>query len=100
MDAMLDNARLALPKEGLIALRDGGDTRITCLEGTLWVTQEGTIKDEVLEPGQSLVVRHPGLTLVTALVPAVVTLTSGATKHFAAPQARNWLGLQPRLGAR
>lgn len=98
MDATLYNARLALPKEGLIALRDGRNTRITCLEGTLWVTQEGTIKDEVLEAGQSLVIQYPGLALVTALVPAVVSLAAESKSiAYAARPRRHWLGLQARL---
>lgn len=97
MDATLQNARLALPKEGLLALRDGQNTRITCQEGTLWVTQEGTIKDEVLEAGQSLVIQYPGLTLVTALVPAVISLADEARSTAYAGRARRH---EPALQAR
>ena len=47
-----------------------GDRRgdvIKCLNGTLWVTQEGDLKDYVLEPGQDFWVTKPGIVVVQAL---------------------------------
>ena len=47
-----------------------GDRRgdvINCLNGTLWVTQEGDMKDYVLEPGQDFWVTKPGIVVVQAL---------------------------------
>jgi len=47
-----------------------GDRRgdvITCLDGTLWVTQEGDLKDYVLETGRSFWVTRPGTVVVQAL---------------------------------
>lgn len=75
MDISLKGTRFALARDGLIALRDARGARITCLEGALWVTQEGSIKDEVLAPGQTLRVRHDGTTLITALAPSVLLLS-------------------------
>jgi hypothetical protein len=47
-----------------------GDRRgdvITCLNGTLWITQEGDLKDYVLESGRTFWVTRPGMVVVQAL---------------------------------
>ncbi len=47
-----------------------GDRRgdvITCLNGTLWITQEGDFKDYVLEAGRSFWVTRPGEVVLQAL---------------------------------
>ena len=47
-----------------------GDRRgdmLSCLSGTLWVTQEGDMKDYVLEAGQNFWVTKPGSVVVQAL---------------------------------
>jgi hypothetical protein len=40
---------------------------ITCLNGTLWITQEGDFKDYVLESGRSFWVTRPGSVVLQAL---------------------------------
>lgn len=45
---------------------------LLCLEGSLWITQEGDIHDYVLEAGDAFLVTLPGLVLVRALKPARV----------------------------
>ena len=47
-----------------------GDRRgdvISCLNGTLWVTQAGDMKDYILEPGQDFWVTKAGNVVVQAL---------------------------------
>ncbi len=47
-----------------------GDRRgdvITCLNGTLWITQEGDFKDYVLESGRSFWVTRTGPVVIQAL---------------------------------
>ena len=41
-----------------------------CLQGSMWVTQEGDIRDYVLEEGDAFLVTLHGLVLVRALTPA------------------------------
>ena len=43
---------------------------IYCLKGSIWVTQEGDIRDYILEAGDAFLVTLPGLVLVRALKPA------------------------------
>ncbi len=40
---------------------------ISCQNGTLWVTQEGDLKDYVVEAGKSFWVTKPGTVIVQAL---------------------------------
>ena len=44
-----------------------GDQRamcIQCLDGRLWITQQGDAEDYLLAPGESFIVTHPGQVLV------------------------------------
>jgi hypothetical protein len=47
-----------------------GDRRgdvISCLNGTLWITQQGDLRDYILEPGQDFWVTRSGTVIVQAL---------------------------------
>jgi len=47
-----------------------GDRRgdvISCLDGSLWITQEGDLKDYVVESGKDFWVTKPGTVVVQAL---------------------------------
>ncbi|MDX2202725.1 MAG: DUF2917 domain-containing protein [Hyphomicrobiaceae bacterium] len=48
--------------------------RITCLEGTLWITQHHDSRDIVLTAGQSFVLDRPGLAVAFALQDTLLTL--------------------------
>jgi len=74
MKIELSTPTLALPRDGLIALRDAAGTRVTTLKGALWITQDHEAGDVILEEGQSFTVGRRGLTLVMALTPASLRL--------------------------
>lgn len=74
MQIEINRSNLRLARDGLVAIRDGRGTRIVCRAGSLWITQECDVKDAVITAGESLTVSHPGLTLVTALSAAELTL--------------------------
>ena len=67
MRLLLGQSKLALERDQLMSLRGGKGVRVACLTGALWITQEQARDDVILEPGQSLVVDHPGLTVIMAL---------------------------------
>jgi len=55
-----------------------GDRRrsvISCLEGTVWITQEGDAEDHVLRRGEHFNVSQPGLVLVEAIRDAFLRVT-------------------------
>ena len=74
MKIELGTSTLALPRDGLIALRNAEGTCVTSLKGALWITQDDEQGDVILEGGQTFTVDRPGLTLVMALTPASLRL--------------------------
>ena len=41
--------------------------RVECVSGSLWVTQDGDLRDIVLKPGESFAFDHKGDALICAL---------------------------------
>ena len=74
MTLELKSAALRLSRGQTLKLRDGLGSTICAREGTLWITEENSRKDVVLEPGQCFRVDRPGLTLVHAFADAQVSL--------------------------
>ena len=74
MQIHLDTSTLSLPLDGMLALRDAQGTRVACLSGTLWITEDHEHGDTMLEAGETFTMRRPGLTLVMALQPASLQL--------------------------
>ena len=57
-----------------MALDNAEGSRISARLGTVWVTFEGSIKDVILGPGESIIVARNGRTLVQALRQSFVTI--------------------------
>ena len=74
MNIALDSSTLHLERDGLIALRDGRGTRVTCVSGTLWITQDHDAHDNLIGAGETLIIDYAGLTLLTALEPTDLQL--------------------------
>jgi hypothetical protein len=74
MNIELDNSILSLAPDGMVALRDAQRTRVTCVSGSLWITEDSQGCDVILEAGDSFVLKRPGLTLIMALEPASLRL--------------------------
>jgi hypothetical protein len=91
MQLLLGQSSVNLDRDQLIAVRDGKGARVTCLAGSLWVTQEDAGEDLVLEAGRSAVIEHPGLTLIMALGPASVRVSDPATRSRFWDRVAGWL---------
>ena len=65
---------LQLARGQTLKLQDGVGSTICAREGVLWITEENSRKDVVLEPGACFRVAKPGLTLVQAFADASVSL--------------------------
>jgi hypothetical protein len=91
MKATLDTVSrqhvLDLAHEGLLAIRDGQSTRIRVQEGTLWVTEEGDVKDTVLGRGESYTLRRPGIAVLTALGATRIIVEGSAREQRSARHA-------------
>ena len=88
---------LDLADEGLLAIRDGRTSRIISLEGTLWITEEGEVKDTILRQGDTYTIRNAGLVVVTSLGASRITLEESQARPYAARRQAN--GDLPELAA-
>jgi Protein of unknown function (DUF2917) len=58
----------------VLALDDAKGVRIGTRTGTVWVTQEGRLQDDIIASGDTIIVANGGRTLVQALKPAWITI--------------------------
>jgi hypothetical protein len=70
MNIKLGRAGIRLESRQIVQLLDPAGTRVQCVCGVLWITQEGDGRDHIVAPGQSLTLDYPGLALVHALEPS------------------------------
>ena len=74
MKLELNSAALHLARGQTLKLTDSVGSTICAREGSVWITEENSRKDVVLEPGACFRVGKPGLTLVQAFADASVSL--------------------------
>ncbi len=68
---------LALEAGQVLSFDDVKGLRIRARTGTVWITQEGSRKDHIIGPGDTLVVAHHGRTVVQALNAAWISIGDG-----------------------
>lgn len=73
---MLLSVVLELPYDSLLPLHGAKGMTIACLQGALWITQDGNRNDVVLEAGASFEVIDAGKVLVLALRNARFSLSA------------------------
>lgn len=61
-----DRAGMELRREALLRLPAAAGTRITCLQGAVWITEDNLPRDTVLQAGQSYVTAGTGPVIVHA----------------------------------
>ena len=74
MKLELESGALRLARGQTLKLQDAVGSTICAREGTVWITEENSRKDVVLEPGYCFRVGHPGLTIVQAFADASLSL--------------------------
>jgi hypothetical protein len=74
MKLELASAALRLARGQTLKLTDSAGSTICAREGTVWITEENSRKDVVLEPGSCYRLGKPGLTLVQAFADASLSL--------------------------
>jgi hypothetical protein len=62
----IDNVAIELEPAQLLRLKGAAGVRILCRSGTVWVTQEGVLRDDFLRPGEALTLCSRGVTLAQA----------------------------------
>ena len=67
MNYDLNQAASVLNKGQLQRIEDGQGSRVFCISGCLWLTQQGSPRDIVLNAGDEATLSHEGTTIVMAL---------------------------------
>jgi hypothetical protein len=68
---------LALSAGQVLTLDDARGVRIRSRAGTVWITQEGSARDDIVGPGDAIVVARNGRTVVQALQSARISIADG-----------------------
>jgi len=74
MKLELASGSLQLARGHTLKLLDAAGSTICARQGTVWITEEDSRKDVVLENGACYRIGKPGLTLVQAFADASVSL--------------------------
>jgi uncharacterized cupin superfamily protein len=76
MDGYLVKGSIGMPRGSLLRIDDGAGMLVYVWEGELWLTQEGSRKDHMLQAGQWFRVERDGAALAHAFRNSVVSLSS------------------------
>ena len=79
---------VVLAKDQFISLNGAEGVRIASQRGSVWITQDGDLRDVVLQPGESVVLGRGTPAIVQAFEPALITIVDPAPRRSA---GREWL---------
>ncbi|MBI1943432.1 MAG: DUF2917 domain-containing protein [Betaproteobacteria bacterium] len=74
MNIEIASGALQLARGQTLKVRDGAGSTICARAGTVWITEENSRKDVVLQAGHCFRLQQPGLALVQAFADASVSL--------------------------
>ena len=80
---------IELEYRGIVPVENARGTRIDCLRGRIWITEQGCAADIVLEAGQSYDISRDGAAVVQALREALVAFRAPAV-----PQTGAWVAVR------
>ena len=99
MTANFDQARVELHCALFLRLVSAPGTTIVCVDGSLWITRDGSPKDVVLSPGQTYLVEDAARVIVTGLGPSQAWVSQPAAERRPATR-RSLASLIPLWGRR
>ena len=74
MKVEIENAAIELDPAQSLRLKGAAGVRIVCRSGTVWVTQEGVLRDDFLRSGEALTLHSRGVTLAQAMGRALISI--------------------------
>lgn len=74
MNIELSSGAVRLGRGQTLKVRDGAGSTLCAREGTVWITEQNSRKDVVLEAGQCYRLERAGMTVVQAFADASVSL--------------------------
>jgi len=66
--------RIHLQRGKFLRLHRSAGSTLTARAGSVWITEQDSVRDVVLRPGQSFTLARPGLALVEAFSDASLSL--------------------------
>lgn len=72
MNIKLNRVNVVLARDQILPVLDARGVKVTCVSGSLWITQDCDRRDVILESGDSFVMDHGGAALVSAMLPSVL----------------------------
>jgi hypothetical protein len=84
MLATLNLEPISLAARCLHRIENARGVQVTCVRGSIWITQERDARDIILAAGQSVVLDRPGLAVAFAFRDAVITVGGAAQLPAAA----------------
>ena len=68
--------RLELPGKSTMSLQGTKQgVTVQCFQGTIWLTQSGDARDNILSPGEAFTLQGRGLAVLQAMQDAVVSIS-------------------------
>jgi predicted ABC-type sugar transport system permease subunit len=74
MKICLDAATLDLAPNQMLAISGGVGMTVSCIRGSIWITQNNDRRDVVLAAGETFVVDRDGVALLSAMAPSKVAM--------------------------
>ena len=68
--------RLDLVRGNMVRIEDGRGMLVRVTSGSVWITEEGDTRDRFVSAGGRFRVESGGLTLISALAPRTIALSS------------------------
>jgi hypothetical protein len=92
MNIELNQNGICLKPNQLVTVRGGLGKTVVCHSGSVWVTQDGDLRDVILRPGESFTLDRKGPALLQAFAPGSISIAPAATQTRTARLAR-FLGI-------
>ena len=83
MNEFVVNGSMPLEQGGTLLIDEGREMLVYVWKGLVWVTQEGEGRDRVLKRGDWIRIDRGGRTVVQALLPSSLALTSPYEEDYA-----------------
>jgi hypothetical protein len=78
MKINLSRVNVELGQNQTLPILQADGVKVSCLHGSLWITQDHDSRDVILEPGDAFVMDRKGRALVSALAPSGLLLEEPA----------------------
>lgn len=74
MKMISNEVKLALARRDSVSVVNAVGTRVTCVSGSLWITQHRDTRDVMLDPGDAFVLDRPGAAIIQAIRPSTLLI--------------------------